>query len=300
MAGNEVRKRPLSATAASMIASYLMEQKADVGAANIMVTYTDDVQVVGEVSPEMIQKVSVDPKGSVFVAGDSQLSDGWCRYSSENMYAVSQKMKGQDVSELFLDELMEWSVQQPQKQKAAEKTVVEKPKESQEAKPASKARGKSEFGSDVLMLVGVSERALRFRRDEVTGTEWVNVAVPWKAGKNGLGHIDIPRADFDKANPPTMKRNTYHIPLLKEEYGIWYRVPGTDKAEKPTVSAAAIREAYEENRAAYRKAQEAKQQEQVQEASGKEASASSTPRDLPKVADKMEDAGPEFDIDMDL
>ena len=41
-------------------------------------------------------------------------------------------------------------------------------------------------------------------------------------------------------------------------------------------------------------------QEQVQEASGKEASASSMPRDLPKVADKMEDAGPEFDIDMDL
>lgn len=299
MAGNEVRKRPLSATAASMIASYLMEQKADVGAANIMVTYTDDVQVVGEVSPEMIQKVSVDPKGSVFVAGDSQLSDGWCRYSSENMYAVSQK-RGQEVSELFLDELMERSVQQPQKQKSAEKTAAEKSKESQVAKPASKARGKSEFGSDVLMLVGVSERALRFRRDEVTGTEWVNVAVPWKAGKNGLGHIDIPKADFDKANPPTMKRSTYHIPLLKEEYGIWYRVPGTDKAEKPTVSAAAIREAYEENRAAYRKAQEAKQQEQVQEASGKEASASSMPRDLPKVADKMEDAGPEFDIDMDL
>lgn len=299
MAGNEVRKRPLSATAASMIASYLMEQKAEVGAANIMVTYTDDVQVVGEVSPEMIQKVSVDPKGSVFVAGDSQLSDGWCRYSSENMYAVSQK-RGQEVSELFLDELMERSVQQPQKQKSAEKTAAEKSKESQVAKPASKARGKSEFGSDVLMLVGVSERALRFRRDEVTGTEWVNVAVPWKAGKNGLGHIDIPKADFDKANPPTMKRTTYHIPLLKEEYGIWYRVPGTDKAEKPTVSAAAIREAYEENRAAYRKAQEAKQQEQVQEASGKEASASSTPRDLPKVADKMEDAGPEFDIDMDL
>lgn len=300
MAGSEVRKRPLSATAASMIASYLMEQKAEVGAANVMVTYTDDVQVVSDVSPEMIQKVSVDPKGSVFVAGDSELSDGWCRYSSENMYAVSQKMKGQGVSELFLDELMERSMQQPQKEKAAEKAAEKKLEEKAPAKSASAPKGKSEFGSDVLMLVGVSKRALRFRRDEVTGTEWVNVAVPWKAGKNGLGHIDIPKADFDKANPPTMKRNTYHIPLLKEEYGIWYRVPGTDKAEKPTVSATAIREAYEENRSAYRKAQEAKQQEPVQEASGKEASASGTPRDLPKVADKMEETGPEFDFDMDL
>lgn len=300
MAGSEVRKRPLSATAASMIASYLMEQKAEVGAANVMVTYTDDVQVVSDVSPEMIQKVSVDPKGSVFVAGDSELSDGWCRYSSENMYAVSQKMKGQEISELFLDELMERSMQQPQKEKAAEKAAEKKPEEKAPAKSASASKGKSEFGSDVLMLVGVSKRALRFRRDEVTGTEWVNVAVPWKAGKNGLGHIDIPKADFDKANPPTMKRNTYHIPLLKEEYGIWYRVPGTDKAEKPTVSAAAIREAYEENRSAYRKAQEAKQQEPVQEASGKEAAASGTPRDLPKVADKMEETGPEFDFDMDL
>ena len=124
MAGNEVRKRPLSATAASMIASYLMEQKAEIGAANIMVTYTDDVQVVSDVSLEMIQKVSVDPKGSVFVAGDSELSDGWCRYSSENMYVVSQKMKGQEVSELFLDELMERSVQQPQKQRNIHKILL--------------------------------------------------------------------------------------------------------------------------------------------------------------------------------
>lgn len=288
------RIRPLTKDAAEKIVAYMEEQAQELGLAGkekYHVTESYDVRLVDKLTPEDVQKVS-SGQGAVFILDSNADKEkgAWCQYSSENPYEVVRKDHGKNPEPVYLDEIYEKAMQS---QMSKEKTVQQEKAPQQESKP------QAEHSSRSMMLVGVSKKAVRHRED-ASGERWVNVAVPWKQAKNGLGHLDISEDEFGRANTPEdlKKRQTLHIPLSRPEYGLWYVDKETGKPTKPTVSAGDIKVAYEENREAYRKSkeQQATAPEPVAEEKGK-----TSDRPLPKVAENMaQPTGPDFGDDMDL
>lgn len=235
------RKRPLTESAARAFKSFLDNQIAEHKGSNPEIRlYENNVAKAKwqEVSVRNIQDISMNEAAFVTISfrnpetADSRV----VTYSGESPYnlTVSDSQKG--VAELYMDEIYDMASRnqyQSQKQQQSQKSDNE----------------------HVTQLVGVSKNSLRFRQDK-SGSKWVNVAVPWAASKNGLGNLDIPRKDFDKANTPEMmaKRSTYHVPLKQQTYGLWYIDKATGEPCKPTVETDKIYQAYEENRSAYRAA----------------------------------------------
>lgn len=253
-----------------------------------------------KIGTELIQDISVDSSKSIMI--NLQNTQSQMLYHGQNPYEL-KKMGPQGAQTLYVDELYVMA-QQKGKEKQQEKQVP-----SQGASSEKKERP--------LVLVGVSPNAVQFRRNK-GGQQWVNIAIPWEQSQNNLGNIDIPRDLFDKANTAKdmQSRKTYHIPLMEQSYGLWYRDKETGNPVKPVVSAKEIYQSYEANRAAYRMKQqqgqlkemqsqvpqEPKQQEEqkvVQESlPGLHATEQTTPeREIPDIPGVTDDSGSEFAVD---
>lgn len=237
-----VRKRPVTCTSADAISWFMNKQMKEHAGMDVKVRmYTQNAdnsereEQLESVLSQHVQDVSVAEKSDiqVIISDDASNYMRVVSYSGSNPGEVTISDSKRGMAELYLDEVCDMKVRhqyQPQQQR---QQVQEK----------------------VTQLVGVSKNSLRFRND-ANGSQWVNVAVPWSASKNGLGNLDIPREDFDRENTPEQmaKRTTYHVPLKQESYGLWYIDKVTGKPTKPQVSTDKIYQAYESNRSAYRAA----------------------------------------------
>lgn len=302
------RERALAKSFANHIASYLNEfVSAEKEKGNPMaIRIFDGTQRFGnewtegfdEVSVEQVQDISVSDRKAIVIAsasGDKQVS-----YRSDDPYVIQHD----DVlgnTALYVDELVEqmsgfmpqMTMSQPVKEDVSPKQEEKASSAKTSPSPAKAEAKSSKPFADTLMLVGVSKRAVQFRNNQ-DGPSYVNVAVPWKASKNGLAYIDIRRDIFDKANTPDdmKKRKTYHVPLTQEKYGMWYVDKDSDKSVKPKVSAKEIHEAYEQNKAEYRKSRIRKDPEVIQEQESVRQGV-----ELPETSTA---SGPSFDTDLDL
>lgn len=272
-----VRERPLAHASANKFANYMNEMiQKEVAAGHTCLAniydYANEAKTVrsdmGSITAEDIQAVSMQPNhGLMIVIPETMTQIG---YSGSNPYEIRQNSE-KGLETIYLDELYERSVVSQQSQKSAEQT------KSADQPSVAGASGKP------TQLVGVSKNCLRFRKDG-EGNEWVNVAVPWSQSKNGLGNLDISRAEFDAANTAEdmKKRKTYHIPLSAESYGLWYIDKNTGKPAKPDVKTSDIYAAYEENRASYRAA--------------RVTSATAAKEEAAKQSESLAD-GVDFDVD---
>lgn len=237
----EQRKRPITESAGKAFKAFIDKQIAE--------RPQDTVEVVryfDTVLKSKSQSVSVDDIRETSELWDWSLKVNFhnpktgnnrvISYTGENPYELLIQDDEKGVAELYMDEIYEMALagRTPSYQKNVQK---------------------SNEKEHVTQLVGVSKNSLRFRK-EASGSQWVNVAVPWAASKNGLGNLDIPRDEFDRANTPEMmeKRSTYHIPLKEDSYGLWFIDKATGKPTKPMIATDKIYQAYESNRSAYRAA----------------------------------------------
>lgn len=222
---------------------------------------TDDVSV------KAIQDISVNDNLYAAVRSNGEMRV----YSGKMPFEVTSEVGGKET-QMYLDELMDYldkdhakELSQQKSEQVQQTSAVEKQSAASAVQPESQEdkfaaiRAKAEqyhIGDFNGRLVGVGRRLVR-TRDNVQDA-FVSVAIPWEDAKNGLGYIDIPKDVFDAANTPAdMKtRNSYHIPLEKEAYGMWYVDKNTELAIKPTIPADIIYQAYEVNRVEYRKSQE--------------------------------------------
>lgn len=268
------RERALTTTSASYIASYMnemVEQEKGKGNDVTIAVYQQmshglpqgKLANLDTIGVDDIQQISCKEDCSVVVSSTGSKTD--MVYAGSNPYEISTITNGKP-SVLYLDELhevMQYAASTPsvqntkQLEQTTQTTVERKEQEVSESKQQVSEKqvssGKSEKAYTAMKLVGVSAKSFKVRSDD-HGHEYINVAIPWEKSKNNLGYIDIPKAEFDKENTPEAmsKRKTYHIPLNKESYGMWYVDKATDKAVKPQVAAADIKASYEANRAAYR------------------------------------------------
>lgn len=293
------RERKLMQPFASVIANY-MNNIAKSNQVTIGVFQNGQLLSNEEkIGTELIQDISMDSSKSIMI--NLQNTQSQMLYHGQNPYEL-KKMGPQGAQTLYVDELYVMA-QQKGKEKQQEKQAQAAPSTKKE-KP--------------LVLVGVSPNAVQFRRNK-GGQQWVNIAIPWEQSQNNLGNIDIPRDLFDKANTAKdmQSRKTYHIPLMEQSYGLWYREKETGNPVKPVVSAKEIYQSYEANRAAYRMKQqqgqlkemqsqvpqEPKQQEEqraVQESlPGLETSEqmTSVQREIPDIPGVTDDSGSEFAVD---
>lgn len=293
------RERKLMQPFASVIANY-MNNIAKSNQVTIGVFQNGQLLSNEEkIGTELIQDISMDSSKSIMI--NLQNTQSQMLYHGQNPYEL-KKMGPQGAQTLYVDELYVMA-QQKGKEKQQEKQAQAAPSTKKE-KP--------------LVLVGVSPNAVQFRRNK-GGQQWVNIAVPWEQSQNNLGNIDIPRDLFDKANTAKdmQSRKTYHIPLMEQSYGLWYREKETGNPVKPLVSAKEIYQSYEANRAAYRMKQqqgqlkemqsqvlqEPKQQEEqraVQESLpglDKSEQTTSVQREIPDIPGVTDDSGSEFAVD---